>query len=350
MQKIANSSLVIILGLIACGLIYLLSPILTPFLVAALIAYLGDPLVSKFSRLGLPHLLSAILVFTLLFGAIIFGIILIVPLIEKQIEMLFGLIPYGVEWIQNTVVPWLQIHFGINETINAAMVKETLAENWQKAGSLASWAIQKTFESSRTLILWMTNLLLIPVVTFYLLRDWQDLLKNLRSLLPRRIEPTTVKLVKDCDSVLSAFFRGQFLVMLSLAIIYSAGLMIVGLNVGLVIGVISGLLCIVPYLGFITGIVAATIAALIQFGNWNEVFFVWGVFAIGQATESMILTPKLVGDRIGLHPVAVIFSVLCGATLFGFFGVLLALPGAAVIMVWLRFLTGRYRESKLYQS
>lgn len=344
-----NKNFFIIVGLITAGLIYILAPILTPFLVGAILAYLGDPLVNLLMRLKIPRLASVIIVFLLIFSAMMLLILLLLPLIEDQIIVLTEVIPSSIAWVQNTIIPWLKDHFGIQEMINTETLKATLAENWTKAGGIASWLWKSILHSGFALIEWITNLVLIPVVTFYLLRDWDKVVKGVRGLLPRRIEPTVVKLTKDCDSVLSAFFRGQLLVMLSLGFIYSIGLTLIGVKVGLMIGLMSGLLCIVPYLGFIVGIVTASIVAYVQFGTITSVLLVWLVFAIGQMIESMFLTPNLVGNRIGLHPVAVIFAILTGGSLFGFFGVLLALPVAAIIMVLMRYLNQRYRHSKLYR-
>lgn len=349
MSNTFNKSFFLFVGLIVVAIIYFLSPILTPFLVAALISYLTAPIVDKITRWHVPRLLSVILVFLSLSALIILLLICLVPLVEKQIIALIDVIPNTITWMQNIVLPWVDKNLGIQASINVATIKETLVANWSKAGNVANWVMKTALQSGRTLVEWLTNLLLIPVVTFYLLRDWDHILNNVRGLLPRHIEPTFVKIVKECDSVLSAFFRGQLLVMLSLGVIYSIGLTAIGLQIGLLIGAISGLVSIVPYLGFIVGIVSASIAAYVQFGTFESIALVWVVFAIGQALESTLLTPKLVGHRIGLHPVAVIFAVLAGGSLFGFFGVLLALPVAAVIMVWLRFLNQSYRHSRLYK-
>ena len=198
------------------------------------------------------------------------------------------------------------------------------------------------------LVGWVANLVLIPVVAFYLLRDWDRLMACLRELLPRRIEPTVTALARESDEVLGAFFRGQLLVMLGLGTIYTLGLWIVGLDLALLVGLIAGLVSFVPYLGFIIGILLAGVLALIQFHDMAHLLGVVGVFAVGQAMEGMLLTPLLVGERIGLHPVAVIFAVLAGGQLFGFFGVLLALPVAAVIAVFLRHMRHHYVRSELY--
>jgi predicted PurR-regulated permease PerM len=166
--------------------------------------------------------------------------------------------------------------------------------------------------------------------------------------LPRKQAPLIKKLATECDDVLSEFLRGQLLVMFSLGIIYTIGLWIAGLEFALLIGMLAGLVSFVPYLGFVVGIIVAGIAALVQFNDVIHIIYILIVFGIGQAIESMVLSPWLVGERIGLHPVAVIFAVMAGGQLFGFFGVLLALPVAAVIVVLLRYLHGRYLDSSLY--
>lgn len=344
-----NKFFVTLIILAVLVLMYFLAPILTPFAIAALLAYLVNPLVKLLMRLRVPHMLSVLAVFLSLLIICVLFILLLVPLIQKQIVTLMEALPGMIAWVQNTILPWINTHFGTQEFINIDTLKTTLASNWSKAGGLATWLLKETLLSGKTLIEWLTNLVLIPVVTFYLLRDWDALIKGIHGLLPRKIAPTVVKLVKECNEVLSAFFRGQLLVMLSLGVMYSIGLSLVGLQLGMIIGLITGLLSIVPYLGVIVGITSASFAAYAQFGTMTSVFAVWGVFAIGQAIESSFLTPRLIGHRIGLHPVAVIFAVLAGATLCGFFGVLLALPVAAVIMVMVRFLNQYYRHSKLYQ-
>jgi predicted PurR-regulated permease PerM len=199
-----------------------------------------------------------------------------------------------------------------------------------------------------TLLAWLANMLLVPVVTFYMLRDWDILVERIRELIPRRYERTIARLASASDEVLSAFLRGQLTVMLALGTIYTVGLWIVGLELALLIGMIAGLVSFVPYLGFIVGILAAGVAAVMQFQEVLPLLYVAIVFMVGQSIEGMLLTPLLVGEKIGMHPVAVIFAVLAGAQLFGFFGILLALPVAAVVMVLLRYTHERYVGSTLY--
>ncbi len=345
-----NKLSIIILALIAFALLYSLSPILTPFLVGALLAYLSDPLVTQLMRLRLPRTLSVVIVFLILVAIVLALVLLLIPLIQKQIMILIDVVPKAAFDIQNIVLPWLNAHVGNIEGLNIDSLKASLMENWKSAGNVVAWAWEAVLKSGHALFELLLNLILIPVVTFYLLRDWKILLSGLDSLLPKRIEKTVVQLVTESDAVLSAFFRGQLLVMSALGIYYSIALSAVGLQVGLIIGLMIGFVSIIPYLGLIMGLSAAIIAAIVQFGTITSVLSVCVVFIIGQVLESGFLTPKLIGDRIGLHPVAVIFAVLAGGMLFGFFGVLLALPAAAVIMVILRYLTERYRHSELYQS
>jgi predicted PurR-regulated permease PerM len=195
---------------------------------------------------------------------------------------------------------------------------------------------------------WFANLVLIPVVTFYLLRDWDRIVQGVHESLPRSWEPTVVRLVRECDEVIGAFIRGQLLVMLALGACYTVGLLLVGLDLALLIGTLAGLASVVPYLGLVLGLGAASIAALVQFGEWLPVAWVVAVFLVAQLAEGMYLTPRLVGDRIGMHPVLVIFAVMAGGQLFGFTGVLLGLPVAAVVLVLLRHVHERYRASSLY--
>jgi predicted PurR-regulated permease PerM len=205
-------------------------------------------------------------------------------------------------------------------------------------------------QSGLAVIGWIMNLLLIPVVTFYFLRDWDGMIVRVRELLPRNIEPRVMELARQSDEVLSAFLRGQLAVMLALGLIYSIGLWLAGLKLAFLIGMSAGLLSFVPYLGGVLGVGGAVIAALVEHRDLIHVVYVLIVFGFGQTMEGFVLTPWLVGDRIGLHPVAVIFAILAGGQLFGFLGVLLALPATAVLMVILRHVHERYVQSELYRE
>ena len=192
------------------------------------------------------------------------------------------------------------------------------------------------------------NLTLIPVLLFYFLRDWDRMIAHIHELLPRHLEPAISELARQSDEVLGAFLRGQLSVMAALGAIYTTGLVFVGLDLALLIGMGAGLVSFIPYLGGIVGVGGGLLAAYMQFHDWQHPLAVLVVFVIGHSFESMVLTPWLVGDKIGMHPVAVIFAILAGGQLFGFLGILLALPSAAIVMVLLRYLHARYKSSELY--
>lgn len=344
-RKFLILSLVVLTGV----LLYLLAPVLTPFLAAAILAYLADPLVDRLEALRLPRTLAVSVVFIGLTALAVVGLLILLPLLQRQFLVLAQKLPVYIDTLRHDLLPWLEARFGLGpDTLDLDTLKASLQQHWQDAGSIAARLLASLTRSGLVVSGWIVNLLLIGVVTFYLLRDWDRLVDAVRGLLPRRWEPVVVKLAGESDEVLGAFLRGQLLVMLALATIYSVGLMWVGLELGLLIGLLAGLVSFVPYLGFIIGIAVAGIAALLQFHELLPLLYVAGVFAIGQLLEGTVLTPLLVGDRIGLHPVAVIFAVLAGGQLFGFMGVLLALPVAAVIAVLLRYLHDRYQASELY--
>ena len=331
-------------------LIYLLAPVLTPFMIAAILAYIGDPLVDKLEARKIPRMLAVTIVFIVLSLLAITALIILVPMLEKQIVILAQKIPVYIETIQTKIIPWLSTRFGIDIAIDPEQLKQSLNIDWKQAGGVATTVISYITRSGAFLAAVAANVVLVPVVTFYLLRDWDILVARVCELLPRKSEPVVSKIAKESDEVLGSFLRGQLLVMLALSLIYSVGLGIVGLELALLIGLIAGLVSFVPYLGFIVGIVMASIAALMQFGDMTHLLYVGLVFMVGQMLEGMVLTPALVGDRIGLHPVAVIFAVLAGGQLFGFLGILLALPVAAVLLVILRYLHEQYKSSSMYSG
>lgn len=340
------------LALLAGGgaLIYLLAPVLTPFVIAALFAYLGNPLVGRLAGPRFPRTAAVVLVFLVIVLSVFLLVVVIVPLLESQLAVLVRRWPEYVEWIQGTLLPWIQDRFGVaaGQPLDLGVLRQLLMDQWQQAGGIAARVLTAVSQSGRVLIEWLINLLLIPVVTFYLLRDWDRLIERLAQLLPRTIEPVAARLARECDEVLATFLRGQLWVMIALGIVYSVGLWIVGLDLAILIGMGAGLVSFVPYLGLIAGLLAGGVAAVAQFHDAVHLIPVAIVFGVGQLLESLVLTPLLVGDRIGLHPVAVIFAVMAGGQLFGLVGVLLALPVAAVIAVLLRHARERYLRSELY--
>ncbi len=330
------------------GLIYVLSPILMPFLSAALLAYLGDPLVNRLEKYKWSRTLAVSLVFVVIFSVLSAAVIVLVPLIEQQISALIEKIPAIIAWGKDTALPWLQGHLAGLGAIDAEKLQQTVQDNMAGATSIVASVLGSMTSSGMALLSGLANLLLIPVVTFYLLRDWDVMTASIHHAFPRKVEKKAALIGQEVDVVLGAFFKGQVLVMISLAIIYSVGLSWVGLEFALLIGLIAGIVSFVPYLGLIMGLLLACTASVFQLHDASGLIAVFAVFAAAQVLESVVLTPILVGDKIGLHPVAVIFSVMAGGQLFGFTGVLLALPVAAVLLVLLRHLNEQYKNSELY--
>ena len=338
-----------IIAAIIAYLVWLLSPVLMPFVLGAMLGYLGDPLADRLERLGLSRNLAATLVFILLLLVLVGIFVLLVPLVVHQIEKFITNLPRYGDWAQHTAWPWLQAKLNLDpKTFDSDRLITAVKAHIGSIGGVATNVLGKVSRSGLGIALWLTNLVLIPVVAFYLLRDWDRMVAAIDRMLPRSIEPTIAYLARESDKVLGAFVRGQLLVMLALGVFYGAGLSLVGLSVGLLIGMVAGLLSFVPYLGFIVGFGAALVAVLVQYGDWPHLLLVCGVFVLGQLLEGYVLVPRLVGGKIGLHPVAVIFAVLAGGELFGFVGVLIALPAASVIMVLLRYALERYQRSELY--
>jgi predicted PurR-regulated permease PerM len=338
-------------------LLYILGPVLTPFAVAALLAYLGDPLADQLQRRGLSRQNAVLVVFITMSLLLTALLLFLVPMLERQISKLIAQLPRYVEWAERSAWPWIVDKLGLDSDLAlpgqlGLQLAEMLKQHWQTAGGLAATVVATVSKSGLAILGWIANLVLIPVLTFYFLRDWDSLIARIDDLLPRHVDGLIKRLARESDEVLGAFLRGQLSVMAALAAIYSIGLWMVGLDLALLIGLSAGLISFVPYLGTILGMGGALIAAVVQFGpqDWFHPGMVLLVFGIGQILEGFVLTPLLVGDRIGLHPVAVIFAIMAGGQLFGFLGVLLALPVAAVLMVGLRYLYERYKRSDLYGS
>ena len=339
----------ILIGIVGF-VIWLLAPVLMPFVIAALFAYLGDPLVDRLEK-RMTRTLAVCLVFLVMVIVVVAILVVLVPFIERQIGNFLAQLPTWILWFQTTAAPWLEAHLGVStDVLDTQQLIGMLQEHWKEAGGFATTVLGKVSRSGLTVVGWVLNVVLIPVVAFYLLRDWDIMVDRVHALVPRSIEPVVARLAHESDVVLGAFLRGQLSVMVVLGVLYGVGLWLVGLSVGPLIGMIAGLISFVPYLGAITGVIMAVIAALVQYQDLTHVALVLIVFAIGQTLEGYVLVPRLVGEKIGLHPVAVIFAVLAGGELFGFLGVLLALPVASVVMVLLRYAYERYRASELYRA
>ncbi|MCK9385369.1 MAG: AI-2E family transporter [Nevskia sp.] len=329
-------------------LFYLLGPILSPFVVSAIFAYLGDPLVDRLERLRLSRTAAVGVVFVVVSGLIFLALLLVVPLLQQQILLLVQNIPDWMMWVQGTGLPAIGVKLPRGVHLDAEGLRKVLTEHWDSASDIASIVLNRVSRSTPALLSFVADLLLIPIVTFYLLRDWDRIVLRLRELLPRRLQPAFGHFANETDGVLNALVRGQLLVMVALSLLYSVGLYLAGLKVALLIGLFAGLVSFIPYLGFFSALVIACVAMLVQTQAVFPLVWVLLVFGVGQVVESGILTPMLVGDRIGLHPVTVIFAILAGGQLFGFVGVLAALPAAAVLAVLVRHALKRWLRSPLY--
>ncbi|GAA6133452.1 AI-2E family transporter [Oceaniserpentilla sp. 4NH20-0058] len=332
-------------------LIYQLEPVLMPFIVGGLLAYLGDPVADRLELKGLSRTWAVVVCFfalTLFFLVLLF---ILVPLVVHQVKVLYGHVPMVFEWIKHVVQPWLIETFSLQANVfDVDSLKEKIVSQWGGSQDLIGTVLARATSSAGSFINFVVNLTLVPVVGFYLLRDWDILTAKLLGLMPKRYQGTSSRLGRECNEVVGAFLRGQLWVMASLALIYGLGLWMVGLKLALIIALIAGLASIVPYMGFAIGIIAAMLAGYFQFGlDWSLVFILI-VFAVGQVIESVVLTPILVGDKIGLHPVAVIFAIMAGGQLFGFVGVILALPVSAVIVVLLRHIHEIYKDTEFYSE
>jgi predicted PurR-regulated permease PerM len=290
------------------------------------------------------------MVFSVMAALVLLALLLLLPLLQRQVVTLVASLPGYRDWLVGTGLPWLEHKTGLQLVgwLDPQRLIALMRAHWEQAGGTAATLLGYLSRSGFALLAWIANIVLLPVLTFFFLRDWDLIVERVAALVPRDHTATVSRLAQESSLVLGGFLRGQLLVMLLLGILYGVGLEVIGLDVGILIGVVAGVLTFVPYLGPAAVIVLGGLAALIQFGDWQHLVGVLAVFGIGQVIESMWLTPKLVGDRIGLHPAAVIFAVLAGGQLFGFLGMLLALPVAAIANVLLRYAHERYTHSRLY--
>ncbi len=342
-----------IFALLLALTLYQLGPIVTPFIAAAILAYICDPLVDKlsvagFNKIKVGRALATLLVIVGLFAGMMLIILILIPLLQKQSLLIAERLPVLIENFRAYAEPWLQRNLGKSFAIDIGQIQQMITEHWQETGNVLNHLLQTAGSKGLALIGIVANLILLPVVLFYLLRDWDNLVEKITELIPRQWLEKTTTVVKEIDQVLAEFLRGQLSVMAALCVFYSIGLWLAGLEMAVSIGLLAGLLSFVPYLGFAIAFIMALLLALLQFGSLSAIVPVLMVFGIGQVIESYILTPYLVGDRIGLHPVVVIIALLAGGQLFGFSGVLLALPVGAAIAVGLRHSKQSYLTSDAY--
>lgn len=329
--------------------IWLFSPILTPFVLAACIAYFLDPPTAQLQRLGVRRGFAAVLMVLMLALAAFLCVFLLYPLLVAQVSVLLQRLPGYVLRIGQTVRETLT---ALGEHLGPDVLDSRLQDlAVGQAGAVVAFigtALARLLGGGVALFHVFTLVTVTPVVAFYLLRDWPGMLARVDAWLPRRSAATLRQLARDMDRVLSAWLRGQLICCAILAVYYAAALSAVGLELGLTVGLMAGILSFIPYVGSLTGMLTALLLALAQFGTWGAVVTVLAIFIAGQLVEGYIIYPRLLGDRVELHAVWVIFALFAGGVVFGFLGVLLAVPIAAAIGVVARYWLRRYLESPLY--
>lgn len=335
-------------GLALAGLLWALGPILTPFVIAAVFAYICDPAVNWMVERRVPRALAVLLVICGLGLLLVALSLILVPMVYREGVLLMRRLPDLIEMFNVEVSPRLQARLGIDLQLDAAQFRQLIADNWTNAQDIVPIVLGHLKTGGLALLGLVANLFLIPLVMFYLLQEWPRILAELQRIVPRPWLDRTMQLINDIDGVMSEFLRGQLSVMLLLAVLYSVGLWFAGLKFWLPVGVLTGLLVFIPYVGFGGGLVLAILAALLQAEGWPLLAGVAIVYGLGQLIESFILTPYLVGERIGLHPLAVIFALMAFGQLFGFVGVLVALPVSAALLVGLREVRNAWFASPVY--
>ena len=337
-------------AIVLLWVLYLLGPVLTPFLAGAILAYILNPGVEWLTRHKWPRSVAAMVVILLTILAGILLVLILVPLFSKQVSELSLKVPLFLNQINEQLAPKLQEWFGITLQLDSQSIRQFLAEHWQSAEGVLPRILASLKLGGLAIAGLVGNLLLIPLVLFYLMVEWNLIIARVDHFVPRRFIELVRGMARDIDAVLAEFLRGQLAVMGILAVYYALALWIGGIDFALPIGIITGLLVFVPYLGFATGLGLAIMVALLQFEGMGGMVTVAVVFGFGQMLESFFLTPRIVGDRIGLHPLAVIFALLAFGQVFGFFGILLALPASAVLLVALRRVNASYLDSSFYKN
>jgi predicted PurR-regulated permease PerM len=328
--------------------LWLLSEILLPFVAGLAIAYLLTPLTDRLERLGINRLAAALLIITFVVLALIYVILLVAPVLGGQLSSFIESVPGNVTKLQgllsDTGLPWLQKLMGAGFNADKSMGDlVTQGVGWLTAFLHSLWS------GGRALISVFSLVVVTPVVAFYLIYDWHRMVGTVDGWIPVHQRDTVRGLAREIDVAISGFLHGQTAVCLILGSFYAVALTLIGLNFGLLIGLISGLITFIPYVGSMTGLVLSLGVAVAQFWpNYGSILMVLGVFVIGQFVEGNILSPKLVGDSVGLHPVWLIFALLAFGYLFGFVGLLVAVPLAATIGVVSRFALRRYLQSSFY--
>lgn len=341
-----------VLALVGAGIIlHLLSNVLLPFVIGITLAYFFDPTADRLQRLGLSRSIATTIILLGFFLAVTGIVVLIFPALQKQISAAIKLLPALIDQLQMLLGPLFE---QLRADFSADAVSNLKEAAGNYAGTVFKWlsgVIANIWSGGLAILNLLSLILITPLVAFYLLRDWDEIVEKVDSWLPRQSADTIREQVKKIDRTLAGFVRGQASVCLVLAVFYAVGLSLVGLKAGLLIGIASGILAVIPYIGAAVGLIIGVGMAIAQFQHeWVSIVLVIGVFIVGQTLESYFLTPKLVGGQVGLSPIWIIFAMLAGGALFGLTGVLIALPVAAVSGVLIRFGLEQYLESELYHG
>ncbi len=347
-----NKNAIYLLGFVAfCFLLYLTRHIIAPFAIAFIIAYALDPLVDKLEEWKLPRTVA--IVFFLLFIVILLVLagLIIFPIIKIQVEKLASDMPNYISTIQQWLSPFVENI--IKE--NPARINESISKLMEKFGNLPLKLLSSStsllwsgFSGILSFIITLINLIIIPISCFYLLKDIDSIKEKINNLIPPRYRDSLLTLLEETNKVLGSFIRGQLTVSVILAVLYCGGLLLVGTPLSIIIGIIAGLANVVPYLGLLVGLVPALILTLLQYHDIIHLVGVLLVFGIAQALEGMVITPRIVGEQIGLHPVIIMLAILIGGQFMGFVGIVVAVPVAAVLNVFLTKGVSIYKESSLY--
>jgi predicted PurR-regulated permease PerM len=343
-----QSLLWLAIGILLVALFVLLGPVLAPFVAAAMIGYVLNPGVDWLTERRIPRVTAVMLIIIATFILIIALLLIVVPILRAEIPLLQQRLPSLLDKIDAILGPWLA-QLGMKVQLDSAGVKQMLAEKLAAGRAELGPAFLSSLKVGGMAVMgWIATIVLVPVVLFYLLLDWHAMLARLALMVPRRWISLVTSMAVEADSLLAQYLRGQLLVMLVLATYYSVALAIAGFDVALPVGLLTGLLVFIPYIGFGIGLLLAVVAAILQFDGLQGLIAIAIIYGCGQVIEGFYLTPRLVGERIGLHPLAVIFALLAFGQLFGFVGILLALPASAILSVIVKRLREHYLQSPFY--
>jgi predicted PurR-regulated permease PerM len=343
-----QSLLWLAIGILLVALFVLLGPVLAPFVAAAMIGYVLNPGVDWLTERRIPRVTAVMLIIIATFILIIALLLIVVPILRAEIPLLQQRLPSLLDKIDAILGPWLA-QLGMKVQLDSAGVKQMLAEKLAAGSAELGPAFLSSLKVGGMAVMgWIATIVLVPVVLFYLLLDWHAMLARLALMVPRRWISLVTSMAVEADSLLAQYLRGQLLVMLVLATYYSVALAIAGFDVALPVGLLTGLLVFIPYIGFGIGLLLAVVAAILQFDGLQGLIAIAIIYGCGQVIEGFYLTPRLVGERIGLHPLAVIFTLLAFGQLFGFVGILLALPASAILSVIVKRLREHYLQSPFY--